>query len=429
MSMSCCLPRLLIWKRPERDSLEADKDHTQSLKNHVGLPPKVNVSSDTGFGNPHTMASTYAERAQLADWSNDTRKSEVLNAHELDTTSFQQNLSPPGTSVPGFPMTNEPDKAVCTNIKLSRDLWEEAFTTLDKDKQDLLCKIENPHGPNVVDRVAKQTEKMYREHEERGWEANFKKGLESALKSVIKCKELISTCVASDPTGHAAAAWTIVSLGLQLAQNEMDRRETILKASGILAENLVLLEAIEESYRDRTVRDSENLEHVIVVVYKAILELSAEIVRQNSLSNGKRILYSFTALLENRLQELKDTLVEAQKELSEWTNIIEQQYRKKEGKDLDEKVDQILAVLTADLVTKVSILESRALTAEEDRILDWYSKYPFFESRKDAKSRRDADTGAWILKSPEYKAWKESGDEILWLYGNCEPFLHPILQR
>ena len=427
--MSCCLPRLFKWKRPESHSPEADKDHIQSLENHVGLPPKVNVSSDTGFENPHTTAPTYAERAQLADRSNDTRESEVLNAREVDTTSFQQNLSPPGASIPGLPMTNEPDKAVCTTVKLSRDLWEEAFTTLDKDKQDLLCKIERPHGPKVVDRVAKETEKMYREHEERGWEANFKKGFESALKSVIKCKEIISTCVASDPTGHAAAAWTIVSLGLQLAQNEMDRRETILKASGILAENLVLLGAIEASYRDRTVRDSENLEHVIVIVYKAILELSAEIVHQNSLSSGKRVLNSFTTLLENRLKELKRALVEAQEKLSRWTSIIEQEYRKNEGKELDEKVDMILAIVLTDLVKKVSILESRALTAEEDRILDWYSKYPFFESHKDATSRRDANTGAWILESPEYKAWKESGDKVLWLYGNCKPFLPPVLQR
>ena len=126
--------------------------------------------------------------------------------------------------------------------------------------------------------MAKQTEQLYREHDGRGWEANFKKGFESVLKSVIKCRELIGACLASDPTGHVAVAWTIVSLGLQLAQNELDRRQTILKASEILAENLVLLAAIEVSYPDRTVRDSRNLEDVIVVVYIAILELLVEIV-------------------------------------------------------------------------------------------------------------------------------------------------------
>ena len=86
--------------------------------------------------------------------------------------------------------------------------------------------------------------------------------------------------------------------------------------------------------------------------------------------------------------------MDAQDKLTIWTNIIEQQYRLHEGKELDEKVDKILAILMADLVTKMSILESRALTAEEERILDWYSEYPFFESHKDAMSRRDADTGA-----------------------------------
>ena len=114
---------------------------------------------------------------------------------------------------------------------------------------------------------------MYREHKGKGWKATFKKGFESALKSVIKCKELISACLASGPTGHADAAWTIVSHGLQLAQNEMDRCETILKASELLAETIVLLAAIEASYRTRTVCDSGNLEDVIVVIHIAILEI------------------------------------------------------------------------------------------------------------------------------------------------------------
>ena len=427
--MSCCLPKLLKWKRPKSDSPEANKDHTQSLENHVGLPPKANDSYGTGIGTPPTTVPTTAERNQLAHRSNDTRESEVVNAHELDATAFQQNLSLPGTAVSSLPMTHEPDKAVHANVKLSRDLWEEAFMKLDKGKQDLFREIETPHGPHVVERVAKQTEEMYREHEERGWEANFKKGFESALKSIFKCKELISKCVALDPTGHAAAAWTIVSLGLQLAQNEMDRRQTILEASGLLAENLELLVAIEASYCDQAVRNSGNLEDIIVVVYVAILDLSAEIVQQNGLSTSERVLYSFTAMLENRLQELKDTLAEAQNKLSAWTSIIEQQYRTKEGKALDEKVDKILAIIMADLVTKMSILESRTLTAEEGRILDWYSKYQFFESHKDAISRRDADTGAWIVESSEYKNWKKSGNKVLWLYGNCKPFLHPFLRR
>ena len=411
------------------ESLEANGDHTQSLKSHSGLPPKSNVSSDIEFEIPHTNAPTTVERDQSAHRSNDSRESEVVNAHDVDATGFQQDLSSSGTAIPTSPIINKPDKAVHANGKLRRDLWEEAFAQLDKGKKDLLCETGNSHGPNIVDSVAKQTEQIYREHEGRGWEANFKKGFESVLKSVIKYRELIGACLASDPTGHAAAAWAMVSFGLQLAQNELDRRQTILKASEILAENLVLLAAIEASYTDLTVPGSRNLEDVIVAVYIAILELSAEIVHQSSLSSGKRVLNSFTALLENRLQELKDTLVDAQDRLSTWTHIVEQQYRTKKGKDIDEKVDKILAILMADVVTKISILESRALTAEEERILDWYSEYPFFESHRDAMSRRDADTGAWIFESSEYKIWKESGDKVLWLYGNCKPFLHTILRR
>ena len=400
------------------DSLEANEDHTRSLESHAGLPPKSNVSSGTGIGTPHTNAPTTLQRDQSAHRSNDSRESEVVNAHEVDATGFQQDLSPSGTAITSSPIINKPDKAVRANVKLRRDLWEEAFAKLDKGKQDILCEIENPHGPNVVDSVAEQTEQLYREHEGRGWEANFKKGFESVLKSVIKCRELIGACLASDPTGHAAAAWTIVSLGLQLAQNELDRRKTILKASELLAENLVLLAAIEASYRTRTVRDSENLEDVIVVVYIAILELSAEIVHQNNLSTGERVLNSFTALLENRLQELKDTLVDAQDKLSTWTSIVEQQYRTREGKELGQKVDSSL-VRIAELAQQVSNIVIKVLTAEEHRILDWLSTISVSDSHNSAILRREPGTGAWILSSPEYHNWRTSASGLLWLFGNC----------
>ena len=81
------------------------------------------------------------------------------------------------------------------------------------------------------------------------------------------------------------------------------------------------------------------------------------------------------------------------------------------------------------ILAKMSNLESRALAAEAERGLDWYSEYPFSESHKDALSRRDADTGPWVFESLEYKTWKESGDKMLWLYGNCKPLLHAILRR
>lgn len=106
----------------------------------------------------------------------------------------------------------------------------------------------------------------------------FKKGFESALKCILKCKELISACLASDPTGHAAGAWAIISFGLQMVQNDADLRTNVFEACGILAETLTLMAAVERSYRDRRVCDSEHLEDTIVGVYVAILELSAEIV-------------------------------------------------------------------------------------------------------------------------------------------------------
>lgn len=309
----------------------------------------------------------------------------------------------------------------------NRNLWEEAFANLQDAQRDLLSRIEKPQGPNIVEQVAKQTEKRYREHEERGWKISRREGksdvnlratFRKGLSSILRFKGLISAGVAFDPTGHASSAWAVVSLGLQMVQNDSDMLKSVFEACETLAAALTRYAAIEASYRDRTLRDSDHLEDTIVSVYVAILEFSAEIVRENSLNIGQRILKSITALAEQPLQEFIKTLKAKEEILQRWTDVIEHQYRKQEMVEIDEKVNSTLAGIEQQL----SNIVSKILTVEEQSILDWYSDYRFYDSQIDAASRRDASTAAWILGSPEYKNWKESGDMILWLHGNCKQF-------
>lgn len=122
-----------------------------------------------------------------------------------------------------------------------------------------------------------------------------------------------------------------------------------------------------------------------------------------------------TSLEGQPLQEFIKALFSKEKALRRWTQVIQQQYRKEESKNLDE----ILADVEL-LAEKMSNMESRALT-DEDRILGWSSEYRFFESQREASLRRDASTAAWILDSPEYEKWKP-GDKLFWLYGKCKQF-------
>lgn len=317
---------------------------------------------------------------------------------------------------------------VPADAKQSRDLWEEAFTKLDNDRKDLLSKIENPHGGKVVEQVSEQTEQVYREREEKGWKIprsggksiiKLRAAFKKVLTSILKFQQLISAGMALEPTGHAAAAWTIVSLGLQMAKNDADVRSNVLETCGKLAENLALLAATETNYRRRTVPDSESLEDAIVTVYVAILELSAAIVQENSLNMGRRIFRSFTALPEQPLHDFNDTLESKKAKLKEWTDIIKREYQAQEAEDLDNKVGSTLCKIE-ELAQQVSKIATEILSVEELSILDWLSKYIFSDSHSAATSRREDDTGAWILSLPEYKAWKVTDSSLLWLYGNCK---------
>ena len=394
--MYCCLKRPSKSKSPVKEVLETFGDYAQSRESKSRLAPQPSVSSEAGNENPkpaglvtaeldsneseigwfHGAVSPAKEPDQLHLRLSNSNENEVTDSEEVVPVIAQQDPLLRDGAISAVPKANRLDEAVPADAKQTRDLWKEAYAKLSKDKQDLLSKMEEPQGCSVVEKVAEQIEMSYHKHEGKRWEMAFKKGFESALKSVLKCKELISACLASDPTGHAAGAWAIISLGLQMVQNDADLRTKVFEACGILAETLTLMAAVERSYRDRRVCDSEHLEDTIVGVYVAILELSAEIVFENRPNTGQRILNSFTALAEQPLQEFKRALTSEQAKMSRWTNIIEQQYRVQEGTGLVVKVDFMFARIEG-LAQQVSNIATRTLTEEEQRIFDWPFKVLF----------------------------------------------------
>lgn len=92
-------------------------------------------------------------------------------------------------------------------------------------------------------------------------------------------------------------------------------------------------------------------------------------------------------------------LTQARTGLRDWTAIIDHQHQLEGRKESREQLNEILQLLKEELVTNVNNLESRALTAEEERILDWFPVYLFSNSQLDAASRRDANSAAWIIES------------------------------
>lgn len=428
-AMYCCLQRWSKPKKATKDESNVSGDRMQILESESRLPLQANFSSESGVGNPRVAVSTAAELESMPHRSADSTEPRVVSSCKTILPVAKHRALQLASAISSGPVFDRLDEAAPADGKQSRDLWEAAFAELDDEERRLLAKIEKSQGPSIVDKVLDQTKERYREHEERGWsiprgkgkgDTNLRPTARKIMSSILSSKDLIDHVVAFDPTGYASTAWAIVSFGLQMVKNNKDRLESVFEACGTLSETLPLCAAIDASYRDQNLPDNRHLEEAIIGIYVAILKFSAEIVNENTMRSGQKMLNSIYALEEQPLQNFINTLETKKRNLSQWTSIIQHQYSKHEKEEIDKKVDKILDGVMEDVREKVSSLKSRALIDEEDRILNWFSEYPFSESQRDASSRRDAGTAAWILESPEYKVWKASGDKVLWLYGNCK---------
>ena len=435
MTMLRFLKRPWKFRKPGKEAVNTVED-LQTPGSRSGLPPETLNPSETGVANSHTATPANAEPDNLQHRSSDSDESKVGNSQQQVNTSKRpartqhpsnsSKISAVGNPHEDIPAVAEHGSLLAEeaapslsksseqveNIPVTprRDLWKEAHEKLSQDKKDCLSKIEKVEGSKVVKQVVEQIELKYAEHGKGHWKTAF----ESILKSVLVAKEMINFAVSCDPTGHAATAWTVVSLGLQMTQNELDMRQNVLKACKLLAGNLELMAAFEASYRVQRVQDSNRLEDSIVMVYTAILELSAEVVRQNAI--GQKILCSFKKLGDQPLQEFTKAVREAQEELEKWADIVKQEHII----ELMNNVDSMLAEMEK-MARQVSEIAKRILTQEEDRILDWLSKYAF-DTYRAAEEQRESGTGEWISRSSKYKAWKKSDNKLLWLYGNCKHY-------
>ena len=254
---------------------------------------------------------------------------------------------PSQSSAPGECSDDNPGSTVFEIGTRDRNLWQEAFAALDGAQQDLLSSIENHPGPRLVQKVEDEAKKRYHESQDAGWkmsradgksEINLRAAAQKTLSSVLRFKDLVGAGAAFDPTGHAASAWTIILLGLRITQNHMDRLRVLFEASETLIDTLTRCAAIENSFRDKDLPDSDHLEDTIVDVYVAVLEFSAAIISQNKMKIVRRVLTSINSLAEQPLQEFTTKLNLKGKNLRKWTEVVEHQYRKLEMKDLDEKV-------------------------------------------------------------------------------------------
>lgn len=173
-------------------------------------------------------------------------------------------------------------------VEQSRDLWKEAFDSLDKDQCGTLqdgASRGTQNAIRTVDTVIDLTEKVYKDYCTRGWhikrgdktkETNVRIRAKEILCSALQFKDIIDHGLKFDPSGYGTIVWGVVSGGLQLLQNDTDRVEAIFDSAAEMAEILPKYAVVEAQYRDWPLQEQAAFEARIVAVYSALLLYAAE---------------------------------------------------------------------------------------------------------------------------------------------------------
>ncbi|KAM0517030.1 hypothetical protein ACHAPE_005142 [Trichoderma viride] len=248
------------------------------------------------------------------------------------------------------------DESTTTLPKMPRLLWKEAAEKLNNEERKVLgLQLDQPLSLTAaIDEVVQQVDLACEKYEARGWkikrsDGSIKVDVRASAKSILKCalrsKGIVEAAVKFDPTGYSVSAWTVISLGLQLAQNDQDRLESVFKASALLADNLHRYANIEANYRNQEIPDVRHLEDKLCSSYEAILRYSAMVQLERKRSFGGRVWYSFYSLSEQPLQQLQDKMLTAANATDLWLPLIQHEYRLKESAEINQKVDEAVSKL------------------------------------------------------------------------------------
>ncbi|KAI9370275.1 hypothetical protein BJX61DRAFT_544805 [Aspergillus egyptiacus] len=335
-----------------------------------------------------------------------SRPTRIPDKLEADTT----------TPAPTSP-NNNADASPAQGDSARPDLWKEAYESLDEDRQKLVPLGGTGSTTDAIDGVIEHTKEKYREWQKAGLriprkdggEINIRDSSERILNAALQAKDLITNVMALDPTGKASAAWTVVSIGLTMAGNNIDRRDAMFESSEFLAEKLAYYALVDAHYRNHQVEGGQNLDRALLRVYTAILDYAAEVKKVQQESIFGRVARSIKSLADQHLTQLKATIEQQQLGAERWANFTNTLRDREQAQDILNGLDEGIALMKN--------VHSRVLKDEEKKVVEWVSDLPFSDTQRRMQGRRTQDTGNWLLESQEYTDWKASPGSVLWLPG------------
>ncbi|KAJ6032624.1 hypothetical protein N7540_003356 [Penicillium herquei] len=308
-----------------------------------------------------------------------------------------------------------------------RDLWKEAYEQLDPGDRKHVSG--DGTATDAINGVIDDTTAKYEQwkngglriSQSNGNEINLRDTTEKIIGAAMKAQDVISTFVSFDPTGHASSAWTIISFGMSVVQNNLDRRDAIFASSEYLAENLAYYAVIDTNYRNKGVASDHYLDEALLKIYSAILAFTVEVKKARDEKAPSRALKSVFAVSDQALSTLKSAISDNSEAAAKWLTL---------SASLRDRKD------AAVHLSKIKTIESKLLTAEEERQVSWISTAPYSRPQRESRNKRVGNTGDWLLETKEYNHWKSNPGELLWLPGIsgcgksvlCSTAIHDIEQ-
>lgn len=189
-----------------------------------------------------------------------------------------------------------------------------------------------------------------------------------------------------------------------MTKNRFDLRDALFSSSEYLAEILARCAFIEDNFYHINSEKGAEIGHVIVRVYKAILQYTTEVLSAQKFSMGTWILDSVAAITNERLMELQSSINEEEKYLHQWVQFDQHLQHQKKAESILAGIDK-MSVSIQDLIQKFNILNLHmAEGALYDSYIDEHEDICLPDTRVELRC--------------QITEWAESSDKcIFWLNG------------
>ncbi|KAL4890468.1 hypothetical protein BDV59DRAFT_94919 [Aspergillus ambiguus] len=312
---------------------------------------------------------------------------------------------------------NTSSSSVKSTITTQLDnLWQIAFDKLGDDGKHWLSIGAPSSTEDAILQVIAETEQKYKEYQEGGLKIrhrdgrvfNLRDSTLNILESVSKARDLVKSATSFDPTGYASKAWGVVSIGLMMVTNDIERRDAAFEAAEFLAGELAFFSLIDGD-RFKGAKANQELEDGLVTAYRAILQYTVEVRKKYHENAAARVFNSLVSLTEQPLEKLKSAVAAAREKVVHLASVN----RDLRHRDMAERTLSSID----EAIETIKKTQDTVLTAEEMRILDWLSAAPYSNIQNDTQNRRTANTHDWFLVLPEYQDWKITPGKLYWLTG------------